>query len=62
MIQDLEGIHCEKCGKFIHIGEDAYNIASQVLCESCFDKYQEEEKNDCAYEVNNYNFDLEKEV
>ena len=62
LIQDLEGIHCEKCGEFIPKGDYAYNDGGMNLCEECMDKALEEFKKENRHEVNNYWFDLEKEV
>ena len=61
LITDLEGIHCDKCDCLIPRGEDAFNDNTMVYCESCFDKYLNELKEECRTEVNSYNFDLEEE-
>lgn len=37
---------CDECGAEIYKGSEYYSIEGYNLCEDCFDKMQEQEKND----------------
>ena len=40
-------MHCDKCLKEIYKGEEYYDDDVDFLCEDCFDKWQEEQKEIC---------------
>lgn len=55
-------IRCDRCGKTIEIGQDAFEFNFQYLCEACFDEAEEQMKKDARVQVNPDNFELEEEV
>ena len=61
MIKSYNYIRCDSCGKTIEIGQDAYELNGEYLCEACYDDSAERMKNDARIEVNSDNFDLEEE-
>ncbi len=38
---------CDNCKKDIYQGEDYFEIEAGNICEDCFEKYQDWEKNEC---------------
>jgi len=61
LITYLDHINCESCGKRIEVGEYSYIYTNLALCESCMDERLADVKADAQVEVNDSNFDLEKE-
>lgn len=61
-IRHYNYIRCDECGTSIEIGEDCFERNGRHLCETCFDKAQEEDKDDARMEVNDDNFELEEEL
>lgn len=45
--EQKELFNCEICGCEIYKGEEYYEYYGDILCEKCFDKKQELEKNEC---------------
>lgn len=61
MIWSSTFITCDECGKRVFIGDDCFEYMNQYLCETCYDEKLEQQKEDARIEVNDSNFDLEKE-
>ena len=61
LIRTYNYINCDSCDAKIEIGEDAFEVNGRFLCETCFDEAQEEVKKEARVEVNDSNFDLERE-
>lgn len=61
MIWSSTFITCDVCGKRVFIGDDCYEYQNQYLCQACYDEKLEQQKEDARIEVNDSNFDLEKE-
>ena len=55
-------IYCDKCYRPIEIGQDAYELDGQYLCEDCFDEAESQMKKDARVQVNHDNFELEEQV
>lgn len=61
-IKKYDHINCDECQKEIQEGDFAYDLKGiQVVCETCYDKWLEQVKEDSKIEVNENNFDLEEE-
>ena len=39
--------YCDNCKKEIYAGEDYYKIDEGDICEDCFEKYQDYERQEC---------------
>lgn len=61
MISYYDHVNCEACGKRIEVGEYAYIYTGLTLCEACIDERLADKKADAQLEVNQSNFELEKE-
>lgn len=61
MIYSYNFIRCDECGCTVEVGEDCFEHTGKYLCESCYDLALEQMKEDSRIEVNDSNFDLEKE-
>ena len=61
MIWSSDFIICDECGKRVRVGEDCFEYNNEYLCETCYDEKLEQQKKDARIEVNDSNFDLEKE-
>lgn len=55
-------INCDRCCSPIEIGQDAYELDGQYLCEDCYDEAESQIKRDARIEVNSDNFELEEQV
>lgn len=54
-------ITCDVCGKRVFMGDDCFEYKNEYLCGMCYDAKLEQMKEDARIEVNDSNFDLEKE-
>lgn len=61
MIWSSDFITCDECGERVHVGDDCFEYNNEYLCETCYDEKLEQQKEDARTEVNDSNFDLEKE-
>lgn len=61
MIWSSDFITCDECGKRVRVGDDCYEYQNKYLCQACYDAKLEQMKEDARIEVNDSNFDLEKE-
>lgn len=55
-------IYCDRCYRPIEIGQDAYELNGQYLCEDCYDEAESQIKKDARVQVNRDNFELEEQV
>ena len=39
---------CDICGSEIYVGQEYYNFEGNILCEQCFDEFQEYKKKECS--------------
>ncbi len=61
LIRYKRGVYCDKCEKLVQRGGDVYYTGWNYYCEACFDRYQNDRKEDARLTVNQENFDLEVE-